>query len=269
MSTAAGLLLYAAALIWLGRPVLARITGGGMNPRLGVAAWLTAIGCVVAGWVGALGALLVDALNNLTNGTALTLCFGALRIADRFAVSGPLGSLVLGALIAAALLVTTVVGRRILCDARQRRFRSHEHARAARIIGQPTDTSDVVVIQSHEPAAYCVAGRPAVIVVTSAALDRLDESQLVAVLDHEHAHINGRHHQLLLVLRACAACLSRLPIFAASADAVSRLLEMCADDASARRHGPHPLLCGLIALADRPPVAAHAHPGAARPGVSA
>lgn len=108
-----------------------------------------------------------------------------------------------------------------------------------------------MVIDADEPAAYCVAGRSPAVVVTSAALDRLDSRQLAAVLAHETAHLAGRHHELLLVLRALAGGLSRLPLFVAAADAVALLLEMCADDAAARRHGWRPLLEGLLALAGR------------------
>jgi hypothetical protein len=69
------------------------------------------------------------------------------------------------------------------------------------------------------------------------------------VLAHEHAHISGRHHYLLMVLRALAGTLSRLPLFARSAAAVAELLEMCADDAAARSHGTRPLVAGMILLA--------------------
>ena len=45
---------------------------------------------------------------------------------------------------------------------------------------------------SAQPAAYCVPGRPATIVLTSGALAVLDPAQLTAVLAHERAHLAGR-----------------------------------------------------------------------------
>jgi hypothetical protein len=63
---------------------------------------------------------------------------------------------------------------------------------------------------------------------------------------------------MLMVLRAAAAGLPRLPLLAAGPEAVSRLLEMNADDAAARRHGRHPLLCGMMALVGQPTVSAAA-----------
>ena len=49
-----------------------------------------------------------------------------------------------------------------------------------------------VVLDDPRPAAYCVAGRPAAIVVTSGALAVLDQPQLEAVLAHERAHLAQR-----------------------------------------------------------------------------
>lgn len=106
------------------------------------------------------------------------------------------------------------------------------------------------------PVVYCVDGEVPTVVVTTAALEGLDEAQLDAVLAHEHAHIAGRHHDLLVMLRAMAAGLPRLPLFSAAAEAVSDLLEMCADDTAARQHGPHPLLTGISALIGMPSVPA-------------
>lgn len=51
-----------------------------------------------------------------------------------------------------------------------------------------------------------------------------------------------------MVLRALASTLPRLPLFQQAASATTDLLEMCADDAAARRHGRRPLLDGLMAL---------------------
>ena len=62
------------------------------------------------------------------------------------------------------------------------------------MIGTATTEPNVMVVQAERPAAYCVAGRPHAIVVTIAALQSLDRSELAAVLAHEKAHIKGRHH---------------------------------------------------------------------------
>jgi hypothetical protein len=52
-----------------------------------------------------------------------------------------------------------------------------------------------------------------------------------------------------MVLQALASSLARLPLFRSAAEAVAELLERCADDSAARRHGTRPLLRVLLTLA--------------------
>jgi Zn-dependent protease with chaperone function len=99
--------------------------------------------------------------------------------------------------------------------------------------------------------------RPHVIVVTTAAREALTEPELSAVLAHEQAHLAGRHHHILTLVRAFAQGLPHLPVFAQAPTAIARALEMCADDAAARRHSTAVLLSGLIKLAGQPAMAAH------------
>jgi beta-lactamase regulating signal transducer with metallopeptidase domain len=101
-----------------------------------------------------------------------------------------------------------------------------------------------------------VSGRPSVIVVTSAAVSALDGRELAAVLAHERAHLAGRHSLAVTTLRGLAAVFPKLTLMREGASQVPRLLEMCADDASARRHGRAPLLSGLIALCRAAPAGA-------------
>lgn len=252
MSIAAGLLLYAAVLGWFGRGPLMRLTRSGINPKLGVTAWLTAVTAVIAAWLAALVVLILDALDAIPSGPVWTLCLELLGYSGHLDMARPLAATTGTALIVAALVVTFSVARRILRTLRVLHSASQQHAMAARVAGSPTRWRDVVVVQADRPAAYCVAGRPRAIVVTSAALARLRDDQLTAVLAHEQAHLRGRHQHILMLLRATAAGLPRLPLIAAGPDTVGRLLEMCADDAAARRHGTYPLLCGLMTLLARP-----------------
>jgi Zn-dependent protease with chaperone function len=105
-----------------------------------------------------------------------------------------------------------------------------------------------VVLDAPLPAAYCVPGRPATIVLTSGALGVLDRAQLTAVLAHERAHLAGRHHLLIALTRALAACLPMVPLFTEGPAEVARLAEMCADDAAARRSGRRTLIAALLAM---------------------
>jgi Zn-dependent protease with chaperone function len=252
VSIAIGLVVYAAGLSWLGPILLSRLTRGGLNPQLGVAAWLTAIGGVIAAWLTAVVVLVLDALDAIPHGPIWAFCVETLGYSGHIAMARPVAPATAAALIAAAVLLPAVVIRRIVRTLTALRSASQQHATAARVVGTPAPWRDVVVVQAERPAAYCIAGRPRAIVVTSAALASLHDDQLAAVIAHEHAHLSGRHHHILMLLRAIAAGLPRLPLATAGPEAVGRLLEMCADDTAARQHGPHSLLCGLATLVARP-----------------
>ncbi|MCX2929098.1 M56 family metallopeptidase [Mycobacterium sp. CVI_P3] len=264
MNVAACLLAYAAVLTWICPPVLERVTSHGVAPRLGLAVWLTAIGTALIAWVGALCATALAVTSSIIRGTVVDYCpelFGFPEVA-----TDPV-KLLVSLTTALALVATMWVTCRTVAGIYRLRTHSVEHARAIRIVGTATTRPDVVVIADRRPAAYCVAGRPHAIVVTSAAVHTLDRRQLAAVLAHEDAHIRGRHHQLLIVLRAVAAALPRLPLFAAGTSAATRLLEMCADDVAVRLYGAAPLVESLVRLAELR--AAPAHLGAADTAVTA
>jgi Zn-dependent protease with chaperone function len=94
-----------------------------------------------------------------------------------------------------------------------------------------------------------VPGRRGTIVLTSGALALLDPPQLAAVLAHERAHLAGRHHLLVALTRGLAAVFPAVPLFSRGPENVTRLAEMCADDAAARRSGRRALLAALLAMA--------------------
>jgi Zn-dependent protease with chaperone function len=248
VSIAACLLLYSLVVLLLGPPLLRWLTDSGHAPHLGVAAWLTAIVSVLLSWVAALGFAVVEVVRRWDHpGPLIASCLAWLR----GVVSGEAGIVpqivVVGSAIAVgvAAAVATV---RLMHAWRAMRCRAHQHAHDVRLVGHRTDDSDVVVIDAPRPAAYCVSGRPPAIVVTTAALSALDEPQLAAVLAHERAHLAGHHPTVMTCLRGLATVFPRVTLMAEGAHHVSRLLEMCADDAAARRHGSRALLSGLIAL---------------------
>lgn len=249
MSVAACLLLYSAIVAMLVRPVLVRLTRTGIAPRLGVAAWVVALATVPAAWLTAVGFLFADLVRNatMTGRSAIGSCLAVLDhlVSGRADIWGQIG--LIGFAVIAVLASGAAVWRlnKRLNDMRNR---TRDHAQAAHIVGRRIAGLGAVVIDAPHRAAYCVAGRPYAIVVTSAALDALDKRQLDAVLAHERAHLVGRHPQLLAVLRSLAATFPRITLFTSGATEVALLLEICADDSAARRHDRRSLLGGLIAL---------------------
>jgi Zn-dependent protease with chaperone function len=254
MTPALVMLGYAAALAWFGAAPLARLTASGVNARLGLATWFAAMASVVASAVVAVFFLVRTAVDGWPR-FAGTIC--------QSVTGGPCPpqlyrSAIFEASVAAAsaLAVLTMMtltwryGRSV----QGARRRASEHAQAARITGRRfpgtgiPPLSTAVVLDTPQPAVYCVPGRPATIVLTTGALAVLDPAQLLAVLAHEDAHLAGRHHLLVTLGKAMRAGFPAVPLFGRGAEEVARLAEMRADDVAARRSGRDTLLEALVAM---------------------
>lgn len=82
----------------------------------------------------------------------------------------------------------------------------------------------------------------------------LTKPQLAAILAHERAHLDGRHPEIVAVARSLAKTFPGLRLMTEGAHHISRLREMCVDDAAAREHGRQPILDGILALTGATPV---------------
>jgi hypothetical protein len=190
------------------------------RPRLGVAAWLIATVSVIASWLGG-GWILAHHPDPLSRALGV----------------GLVG--VVGTRLCWALTRTWMVTR-------QRRAM---HVDAAALLGRHDRTLGAVVLDSPEPAAYCLP-RPGggLVVVTTGAASMLSPAQLLAVLEHERAHLAGRHHALLGLGQALSQVVPGLPLFRRLGDQIHRLLEMQADDAAARVYGPRTVASAIATM---------------------
>ena len=254
MSVAACLLLFSFGVLAVGPPVLRRLTQTGDSPRLGVAAWMTAIASVLVSSAAATMFTLADLVHHWNHpGSVLAHCLATLRglAAGNAGTALQLGMLILVGLGAAAVMISAARLVRMLLRMRNQ---THGHASAVHLVGRRQTGLDAVVIDAPEPAAYCIAGRPHAVVITSAALATLTKPQLEAILAHERAHLDGRHPEIVAVARSLAKTFPGLRLMTEGAHHISRLLEMCADDAAAREHGRQPILDGILALTGATPV---------------
>jgi len=255
VNAAVGLLLYSLAVLAFGPRLLRRLTRAGQVPRLGVAAWLTAIASVLVTWVAAAVAVIVDVAGHWNHGHFVAACLAKL-LGVAAGDAGMLARLALIAVATSAAATAAITVVRLSRTLIRIRRRAHGHAQAVRIVGRRTTDRDVVILEAAEPAAYCVSGRPPAIVVTTAALTALDARQLDAVVAHERAHLSGHHPHLVAALRSLATVFPRIALITDGAEQVSRLLEMCADDVAACRYGRGALLSGLLALSGAAPAGA-------------
>ncbi len=254
MSIAVCLLLYSFAVAVLGPPVLMRLTRSSVAPRLGVLTWLAATGTVLIAWTAAAAFLVGDLVREWRRPEELIgACFSALR---QVATGGSGVWLQSGLLIlsAAGTLALTAVLLRLVRSLTTARTQTHRHAEAARLVGRRIDGCEAVVLDAPQRAAYCVAGRPHTIVITSAALAALDERHLAAVIEHERAHLAGHHHQILAFIHGVTAVAPKMKLFSAGAREIARLVEMSADHHASRLHGTRTLLEALIALTTSSPI---------------
>jgi len=242
MIEALALLVYALTAATAGAAALRAASWPRRAPTLGVAAWQILSGSI-------LGALLLSGLvvvvpagiasTNLAE--ALHACVMALRA--QYATPG--GALVhaTGAALTLTLAVRTCyllgVGLR---GARQARS---AHLNGLRLVAHRDTRLDALVVEHPAAAAYCLPGRAHTIVLTSAAIAALTDTELTAVLAHERAHLRGRHHLVAATAVALARTLPFLPGLRWARDEQARLLEMIADDKAAL-HGDRLSVAGAL-----------------------
>lgn len=257
MNAVVCLLGYELLLLLIGPTVLTRLTRGGQAPRAGVAAWLIAIVSAVLTWLAVAALVVLDVIVHWGSpeSSLVVSCLAVLcGLAAGQAGSGPQLAVLVAIAVAVAAIV--IAGVRLLLTISRFRGRASRHREAIRLVGRRTVSRDVFVVEAAERAAYCVAGRPSTIVVTSSAVAALDDQELSAVIAHERAHLAGHHLTVMTLLRGLAAVLPHVTLISRGAQEVGRLLEMCADDAAARDHGHRALLDGLLALVAGAPAAA-------------
>jgi Zn-dependent protease with chaperone function len=264
--TALALLGYAACASWCVPALLSPLTRRGVSVRAGLAAWLTAMASVLVSAAVAIQfsfRTVAADWPQLTQALCRSVAGGACTPAVYGSVLYQAGVIVLAAALAlAGVAAAWRYGRRV----QRSRAQTRSHARAALLVGHAiAGQARTVMLDDPRPAAYCVAGRPAAIVVTSGALAVLDPPQLRAVLAHESAHLAHRHHALATVTRGLAAAFPGVPLFTRGAAEVARLTEMAADDSAARASGRPALVTALIAIATGAAVSSTDSLGAAVP----
>jgi len=246
---------YAIAVAWWLPRLLARLTAAGVSARLGLMAWVAAMASVLTCAMAAVQFLVNAAIANWP-WLAEAVCRSVTGRACAAAVyRSAVFELALSVAAVVAAITAAALALRYARRVRGAQRRTRAHAEAARITGRSLSGADLaVVLDDPQPAAYCVAGRPATIVVTSGAIAVLDAAQLGAVLAHERAHLTSRHHLLLTLTRGLAASFPGLPLFTQGPAEVARLAEMCADDTAARHVGRPALLAALLTMGTGQPV---------------
>lgn len=117
------------------------------------------------------------------------------------------------------------------------------------LVGEHNAEYGATVVDHETAAVYCVPGRRARIVVTTRALKALSRAELRAVLEHERAHIAGRHHLPRIAADAFARAFPWLPLARHARVETELLLEMAADDRALRFHPREALARAMYRIA--------------------
>jgi Zn-dependent protease with chaperone function len=240
------LLAYAAIVGTLGARLLARAGWTARAPMLATAAYLTAAWSVMA----ALGlAGLTLAVHATALGGGLSHLIGACVLRLRATYDTPGGATVagLGLTMAGAVAARTVFTA--LTHLHGTRRLALQHAQTAQFVGRPEPGLGATLVDHWQPAAYCVAGRRPTVILTTGALEALNDDQVAAVLAHERAHLTFRHHLLKDLARIGRQVLPFVPLMRATDTQVARLVELHADDMARRSCAPGPLATALVILA--------------------
>jgi Zn-dependent protease with chaperone function len=151
-------------------------------------------------------------------------------------------------LAAPVVIVLLPLGWLVRCSWRARRARQR-HLDMLTLVGEPAPEYGATVVDHGVPAVYCLPGRCRRIVITRGALDVLSEVQLRAVLEHERAHLQGRHHLLHVLVDAFSRAFRGLPLARHAKEQTGLLVEMIADDRALRFHPREALATAMCEVA--------------------
>jgi len=124
-----------------------------------------------------------------------------------------------------------------------------QHREALDLVGRHSARLCATILPYSTPAAYCLPGRRPRIVISDAAVRHLTPEQLDAVLEHEQAHIAGRHHLVLAAIEAFHSVFRWVPLARHAREQTALLLEMIADDRALRSHSHEVLATAMYEMA--------------------
>ncbi|MFC4604328.1 M56 family metallopeptidase [Rhodococcus kronopolitis] len=110
-------------------------------------------------------------------------------------------------------------------------------------------TSNLRVLDSAEPIAYCLPGLRQRVVLSEGTLANLSHDEVTAILMHERSHLRARHDLVLEAFTAVNTAFPRVVRSKSALGSVQLLVEMLADDSAVRVTGPTPLARALVACA--------------------
>ncbi|TFV66500.1 UNVERIFIED_ORG: M56 family peptidase [Bacillus sp. AZ43] len=135
---------------------------------------------------------------------------------------------------------------------RRRRQDHAPHVAQLRLLAASKPSTEPLWVRDNRPLAMSIGGRPGVILMSDALRDHLTAEAMAATLEHERAHLRGRHHVLVAIADILAAALPAVPLLRFAPSAIRDLIELAADAQAARRCGPAAVREALSQLTGQP-----------------
>lgn len=226
-----------------------------VDPLLLIAGWILSIVGVLGTVVAAVALLVLEghgasgSLVRAVHGCWAAISHGGPPRLQQ--ITGIVGSVILVALTARLALI----GWR---QSRRRRDAREQRLRLLRLAGHSdTGRPPTLWLEHSRPLAFSLAGPRPLVVATRGLAQRLTEGEVLAVLEHERAHVRGRHHLLLAAAQTLSGALPVLPLLRQAPAALSDLVELAADATASRRCGACVLHDALAKVSsfDLPPAA--------------
>jgi Zn-dependent protease with chaperone function len=105
------------------------------------------------------------------------------------------------------------------------------------------------LLSDSRMVAYCVPGLHPRIVLSEGTLRLLGPTEIAAVIEHERGHVHERHGLVMLPMLGLKNLFRWIPYARIAPREIATLLEMSADDYSARRYDPLTLAGALVDMA--------------------
>ncbi|WP_445154607.1 M56 family metallopeptidase [Arthrobacter sp. Hor0625] len=240
------LAVLAIALAWPVPILLSRAQWPARSPFTAMLLWQA---IALAGGLSMIGAMLVYGLEPIGD----NLLAGLKSLAGMVFRNEPttaLGFWHIFALSAAALLSAHLVFTLLLTYYKIQRQRRRHRELLALLASPSADGARTMVINHDSPVAYCLpGGARSVTVLSDGLMAALAPDELRAVLSHENAHLNQRHHLLLWAFAAWRQALPWLPTTRLAQEAVNSLIEMLADDVALKTESKATLIKAIAIVA--------------------
>lgn len=244
------LAVLAIALAWPVPVLLSRAQWPERSPFTAMLLWQA---IALAGGLSMIGAMLVYGLEPVGDNLLAGLkALGGMVFNN--APTTALGFWHIFGLSAAALLTAHLVFTLLLTYYKIQRQRRRHRELLALLASPSADGPRTMVINVDSPVAYCLpGGARSVTVLSDGLMAALEPAELRAVLNHENAHLDQRHHLLLWAFAAWRQALPWLPTTRLAQEAVSSLIEMLADDVALKTESKATLIKAIAIVASGNP----------------